>query len=216
MGRHIGTLGRQREPLDLEFGYFGATIRVHPQATDAVELEFLRAADDVDMSALDGVDMSTVDAVDPERLQAALRALGRAQRAAHQAVLDALHQLIHPDDFAAYWRLGMEHGQQIRDRMADVRAITTAVVEATTDFPTGRPAGSQPGPATTPPGSGDASLSPAAPASDLDVALALERGRPDLQEFYVMQAEEREQAEREAREKAAKDRAKLATAGLAT
>ncbi len=215
MGRNIGTLGKARDPLDLEFTYFGSVIRVHPQATDAVELEFLQAGRDIDMSALEGVDLSKVDAVEPEKLQAAIRAMGQAVAAGMLAVDTALRQLIHPEDFARYWRLGMEHGQQIRDRMADVKAITDAVVEATTDFPRGPRAGSPAGPATTGPGSGDGSPSPAGPpATELEQALALERGRPDIQEFYLMLAEDRENREREAREQAAKDREKLAAAGM--
>lgn len=216
MGRNIGTLGRDRDPLDLEFTYFGSTIRVHPQATDAVELEFLSAGRDIDMSALEGVDLSKVDAVDPEKLQAATLAMGKAVAATLGALDGALRQLIHPDDFARYWRLGMEHGQQIRDRMADVKAITDAVVEATTDFPRGPRGASSPGPAGTPPASEAGSpLAAGLPATDLEKALALERGRPDIQEFYLMLAEERERADREAKDQVAKDQQKLEAAGLA-
>lgn len=215
MGRNIGTLGKARDPLDLEFTYFGSTIRVHPQATDAVELEFLQAGRDIDMSALEGVDLSKVDAVEPEKLQAALRAMSQAVQAGMRAVDTALRRLVHPDDFALYWRLGMEHGQQIRDRMSDVKFISDAVVEATTDFPHGLRAGSPVGPATTPPGSGDASPSPAGPPpTDLERALALERGRPDIQEFYLMQAEDAERARNETRDQEARDRRKLAEAGM--
>lgn len=220
MGRNIGTLGRTREPLDLEFSYFGATIRVHPQATDAVEMEFLRVGGDVDMKELEGVDLAQIDALPRDKQVKLLRAMGRRVEAAHTALMTSLRALIHPDDYDMYWRLGMEHGQQIRDRMADVRAITTAVVEATTDFPTGPLSGSPAGPATTPPASGDASPSPAPPAargraSDLEMSLALERGRPDLQEFYVMEAEAREAAARQQRDQEQRDQQKLAAAGLA-
>ncbi|MET8908389.1 hypothetical protein [Micromonospora sp. NPDC004551] len=216
MGRNIGTLGRQRDPLDLEFTYFGSTIRVHPQATDAVELEFLQAGRELDMSALEGVDLAKVDALDPEQQVKLARVMGQAVAATYRVLEGALRQLIHPDDWARYWRLGMENGQQIRDRMADVKAITAAVVEATTDFPTGPPSASPPGPATTPPASGDALPSPvtAPRGSDLERALALERGRPDIQEFFVMQAEAEERERREARDREARDQEKLAAAGL--
>ncbi|MBM0275093.1 hypothetical protein [Micromonospora tarensis] len=213
MGRSIGSLGRQRDPLDLEFDYFGQTVRIHPHATDAVELEFLQAGRDIDMSALDGVDLSQVDAMAAADQARLVRAMGQATAAAYRAVLDALRRLIHPDDWDTYWRLGMENGQQIRDRMSDIKAITTAVVESTTDFPTGRPAASPTGPETTPPASTADSPSPA-PASDLEVAMALERGRPDIQEFYLMQVEDKERAERDARERTARDQRQLAAAGL--
>lgn len=213
MGRNIGTLGRAREALDLEFGYFGSTIRIHPQASDAVELEFLRAAEEIDISALQGVDLAQVEAMGVDEQAQVLRTLSQATRAAHQAMLTALRQLIHPDDWDTYWRLAREHGQQTRDLMADVRAITAAVVEATTDFRTGRRSASPAGPGATPPGSGAASSSPAQPGSDLDMALALERGRPDIQEFFVMEQESRDRADREARERAERDQAQLVAAG---
>jgi hypothetical protein len=214
VGRNIGTLGQAREPLDLEFSYFGATIRVHPHATDAVELEFLEAGRDLDLSELEGVDLAQVDALDPEQHARIARTFGQAVAVGARALMDALRQLVHPDDWAAYWRLGMENGQQTRDRMADIKAITSAVVEATTDFPSGRPSGSPRGRATTPPGSTAGSSSPEHP-SDLEVALALERGRPDLQEFYLMQHENQTQQQREKREQDLNDQRRLAAAGLA-
>lgn len=214
MGRSIGSLGRQRDPLDLEFDYFGSTLRVHPHATDGVELEFLEAGRDIDTSAFDGVDLAQVDSLTPADQAKLVRAMGQATAAAYSTVLNALRRLIHPDDWDTYWRLGMEHGQQIRDRMADIKVITTAVVEETTDFPTGRPAASPTGPGGTPAASTGGSRS-AAPASELEMALAMERGRPDLQEFYVMQAEDKDRAAQEDREKAARDQRQLAAAGLA-
>lgn len=214
MGRNIGTLGQSREPLDLEFTYFGQVIRVHPHASDSVELEFLRAAKDVDVSALEGIDLSKVDALDAQAQAKLAQTMGRAAYASYKALIAALRQLIQPDDWDTYWRLGQEHGQQLRDRMADVKAITVAVVEATTDFRTGQPSGSPAGRVSTQPGSGDVSPSPAGPSTNLERALILERGRPDIQEFFVMQAEDRERAAREAREREARDRAKLAAAGI--
>jgi len=219
MGRNIGTLGQRREPLDLEFSYFDDTvIRVHPQATDAVEIEFLEAARDIDMSALEGLDLSKIDAMDPEQQVKLIRTMSAATAAGYGSLLTSLHRLIHPDDFEKYWRLGMEHGQQIRDRMADVRAITTAVIEATTDFPSGQRSASPSGPATTPPSSAVASPSPPAPrpGTDLEIALALDRGRPDIQEFYVMEAEQRAAMAQEERDRVARDARKLAEAGLTT
>ncbi|MEV7264711.1 hypothetical protein AB0N38_14275 [Micromonospora aurantiaca] len=214
MGRSIGTLGRSRERLDLEFRYFDAVIRVHPAATDAVELEFLEAARGVDVAALEGIDTSDVASLTPDKAAEVARVMGRAVYASYRALLESLHRLIHPDDWETYWRVGMEHGQTVTDRMRDMKAITRAVTEATTDFPTGQRSASPGGPATTPPGSADGSPSPA-PASDLERALALERGRPDIQEFYLMQAEAEERQRREALQREKRDREKLAAAGLA-
>lgn len=194
MGRSIGQLGTRREPLDLDFTYFGATIRVHPHASDRVELEFLDAGRDVDFDALSGSNLAELDEAEAAKK---LSTLSRALVRAHRLIKDSLREVVHPDDFDTYWRLARENGQQIVDLMADLKRITAAVVEAETGFPTTPPSASQPGPATTPAKSADGSSSEAAAAlSDTDAALRLLRGRPDLQEFVVM-AEEMTQAEQQ-------------------
>lgn len=190
MGRSIGQLGTRREPLDLDFTYFGATVRVHPQASDTVELEFLDAGKDLDLSALEGVDLAKLDETESEKVIAAASAVSKAVAAGYRLIKGSLRRVIHPDDFDTYWRLAVENGQQIRDLMADLKRITAAVVEAETGFPTTPPSASQPGPATTPAKSADGSSSEVAAAlSDTDAALVLLRGRPDLQEFVVLAEE---------------------------
>lgn len=214
MGKNIGTLGKQREPWDLEFTYFGEVVRVHPQATDAIEIEFLDAAGDIDLEELQAVDMNEIEALPIEKRLEMLRSMNKVVERGHRALMSALHNLIHPDDFDKYWKLGVAHGQQVRDRMADVRAITAAVVEATTDFPTGQQSDSPPGPSPTPPSSAAGSPSRVAHPTDLQVALALERGRPDIQEFYVMEAERVAAEQSEQREATERERRKLIEAGL--
>lgn len=207
----MGTLGTPREPLDIEFTYFDATVRVHPYATDGVEIEFLEAGRNIDMSALEGVDLSHTEDLSPEQMISIAATMGKVVEAGYRSLIDALRALIHPDDFEKYWRLGQENGQLVKDRMTDIRAITRWVVAASTGFPTGRPGGSTAGPTPTGPGSSAGSSSP---GTDLRKALALERGRPDIQEFYVMQAEDADRRAREEREQAAADQRKLAAAGL--
>lgn len=230
MGRNIGTLGQQRPELDLEFTYFDATIRVHPHATDAVEIEFLEAGKDIDLSELENLDMAKIEAMSVEDQGKLLATFSKAQVAGHKALMTALRRLIHPEDFPTYWQLASDHGQRIRDLMADIQALTQAVVESATDFPTPRRFASPPGPATTravsevslpsadvpalPPQLDPPPASPVREGTDLERALALERGRPDIQEFYIMLAEERQNAVREQQEREARDRAKLAAAGL--
>lgn len=212
MGKNIGSLGRKREPLDLEFDYFGTTVRMHPYATDAVEVEFIEAAMDVDLDELVNMDLAKFDAMPAEAQVKALHDLTAAQRKGFLAMMRSLRYLIHPDDFDAYWKIGNDNGQQVRDRMLDIKALTEAVIEATTDFPTQPPSLSQAGRGTTAPSS--EVVSPSPEVSDFERAMALERGRPDIQEFFVMEQEAKEQAVRDAREAARKDREKLAEAGL--
>jgi hypothetical protein len=191
MGRSIGRLGVQREPVDLDFEYFGATIRVHPQASDTVELDFLDLGRDLDLTGLEDRDLKDLD---DEQAMAAVTAMSRAVAAGYRLVKGSLQRVIHPDDWAAYWRLALDNGQRVNDLMRDLKAITAAVVEADTGFPTTPPSGSPDGPGSTPPRSGGGSSSAAAPPlSDADKALALLRGRPDLQEFVVL-TEEKDQA----------------------
>jgi hypothetical protein len=218
MAKTIGTLGRTRPPLDLDFDYFGAKVRVHPAANDSVEIDFMEAGKHIDTSALEAVDFEHLDTLSTEEQAALLRTLGEATQAGYDVLMGTLRRLIHPDDFDLYWRLGMENGQQIRDRMADIRALTTAVVEETTDFPIGPPSDSPRGPSTTPASSGAGSRSVETVelprGTDLERALALERGRPDIQEFYVMEAEQAKAREAETAAKDARDRRKLTEAGL--
>ncbi|AGL19497.1 hypothetical protein [Actinoplanes sp. N902-109] len=194
MARNIGTLGTPRTPVDLEFTYFGATIRVHPQASDAVELDFLDAGRHVQVDQLRDIDLATLD---EEQTRAAVSTLSQAVLAAHRLIKDSLRAIIHPDDFELYWKLARDNGQHIRDLMADLKSVTAAIVEAETGFPTTPPAGSPPGPDSELVKSAGGSSSAAAPASsDADKALVLLSGRPDLQEFVVLQ-EETDQARQE-------------------
>jgi hypothetical protein len=211
VGRNIGALGHARAPIDLEFTYFGVTVRVHPQATDAVEVEFLQASQEIDMDELAAIDFDKIESMEEEARMALIRKLGRVQQAGYKALMSSLRRLIHPDDFDAYWKVGMENGQQVRDRMADIRAITSAVAEAVTDFPTGQRSGS---PVTPEPTRASSEAGSSSHPSELTTALALERGRPDLQEFYVMVAEQQAAMDQEAKDREAKDREKLRAAGV--
>ena len=187
MARSIGDLGVRREPVDLEFRYFGATIRVHPAASDTVELEFLDAGRDIDLDALQGKDLTELS-LDEKR--AAVSTIGKAVRAGYLLIKGSLQQVIHPEDWPTYWRLAHENGQQISDLMADLKRITTAVVEADTGFPTMPPSASADGPESTQQSYGGASSSaPGRRDSDADKALRMLTSRPDLQEFIVMQEE---------------------------
>jgi hypothetical protein len=214
MGKNIGRLGQQRADLDLEFDYFDQVVRVHPHATDAVEIEFLEAAKDIDLAEMENLDLAAIEAMPEDDRMRLLRSMSHAAQAGHRALMTSLRRLIHPDDFDTYWKVGNEHGQQLRDRMADIRAITAAVVEATTDFPTRQPSASPPGRTPAPPSSVAGSPSPGTHPTDLTVSLALERGRPDIQEFYLLEHERLEQETREVREREERDRRKLTEAGL--
>lgn len=223
MARSIGVLGTVHEPLDLEFVYFGATIRVHPRASDTVELEFLEAGRDIDLTVFD----KPVADLPEEEMAAAVGKMGQALARVNLLMRDSLQKLIHPDDFDTYWKLAAENGQLIRDLAADIKRITASVVEADTGFPTTPPSGSPDGQGPTPPRSADDSSSAAEPEPtsaevatgevlppDLVASLALERGRDDIQMVYVMQYLTQRQMEREQADRDRRDREKLAAAGI--
>jgi hypothetical protein len=188
VSRSIGTLGRKREPLDLEFDYFGTRIRVSPDASDVAELEFLEIARGANLDMRDLEGLSAAELEDEAKVQDVVRRTNQVIINTYGLIRDKLREMIHPEDFDAYWRLARENRQMVSDLMADMQAITASVVEASTGFPTMPPADSPPTLASTLQNSGGGSSS--APASDTAKALELRRGRPDLQEFFVLAEEQ--------------------------
>ncbi|MEU1810947.1 hypothetical protein [Micromonospora aurantiaca (nom. illeg.)] len=192
----IGSLGRKRPALDLTFDYFGETIRVAPGASNLVEMEFMEKAKGIQITA-DGLDLDNLDTADEASTAKAVAAVAKMAELATDVVVGTLRKLIHPDDWATYWRLAQLNGQMLDDLMADQKAILAAVTEAAAGFPTGPSSGSSPSPASTParfevdlpsPATSTPSL-PAAGPTSADRALNLLHGRPDLQEFVVMKEE---------------------------
>ncbi len=143
------------EQEDLSFGWFGATIRIGPEFGDIVFADWAE-------------EFTQIDDDDPRA--------GYANKVLWQ-------RLIHPDDFAEFWRLAREHRQGTAQLARLFRSLETALVEAETDRPTTRPGDSSPGPKTAPGNSMATSFGPGS-----DVSAAAERaaarleaqGRPDL------------------------------------
>lgn len=184
----IGSLGKKKPAVDLDFDYFGQTIRVNPTASDLVEIEFLRTASGVD---LDDIDLSAeLTAESFAELSPESQAkLTKAARSGADMAVNSVKQLIHPDDWDRFWSTAIVNGQDLADLLELQKAITAAVAEAAAGFPTGPSSDSSDGPASTPPRSVAVSPSPARAPSVADGALAMLRGRPDLQEFVVMNEE---------------------------
>lgn len=185
----LGTLGRQRQPIDMDFDWFGQTIRVHPMASDLVEYDFIERAASIDLAGLD-LDKIRADGQITADNIGDLQKLVAASQAASQAQMASIKNLIHPDDWDRFWKLAIDNGQNLDDLAQVQRTITAALA----DFPTGPPSDSSDGrtPPETAPSSTAASLL-RAPVTDADKALAAWRGRPDLQEFVVMQEEAEKQ-----------------------
>jgi hypothetical protein len=114
----LGSLGVQRDAVDLDFEYFGEMIRVHPDATDLGVADLMSAFGEVDIEDEEG----------------AKEVMG--------GVAGFLRDNIHPDDRDLFWRTAKANRQQLKDIIAVVKAITEAVAEAASGFPTGQPSDS--------------------------------------------------------------------------
>jgi hypothetical protein len=178
---HIGSFGVERPPIDMDFDYFGTTIRVHPDASDTVLTDFMLAASDMELP-----DIDPAASMDAGTLRAATAATVKAQR----MVTDFLRALIHPDDWEAFNFLALKHRQQ----QINLMEVGKSIIEAVSRFPTGLPSDSRGGRTSTPPNSTDGSSSPEAltpPRSpeDTDTVRALEmlRGQP-WNQMAVLQA----------------------------
>lgn len=165
----VGTFGTERpQAEDLTFGYFGAEYRVHPDAGELALVDFLDLAAAIEIAA-DGTPT-------PEQLGEGARQV--------KAIVDALRELVHPDDFAAFWKAAKAHRQTIED----LTEVAMGLAAAAADRPTERPSDSSDGPQRTEPSSTADSSSQ---DKRLSVARRLEeQGRPDLA-LVVLDAPER-------------------------
>lgn len=171
----LGEFGTPRDAVELDFQWFGTTIRVHPDASDLRTADFLLEFGDLDM--------------DDEA----------SARRAMEVMSEHLLGQIHPDDRDEFWRLAKANRQQ----MADIMAVSKAITEAVAGFPTPQSSDSAPTPPRTGPrSSGTASsraqrraAERAAPRQKdrrdvvTDNALSLLEGRPDLKLALVRQRE---------------------------
>lgn len=105
---HIGNFGVDRPPLEADFGWFGATIRVEPNLTDTVLVEFLRKASTIEND------------IGPEAMS---------------AIQDFLSACIHPDDFEEFWQLGRDNRQGIQDLMLVAYGILEVATDRPTPVP---------------------------------------------------------------------------------
>lgn len=133
---HLGSFGRDRPANEATFGYFDATLRVHPNLSDVAIVELF----DI---------MGSVADLDENDPKAASTAVGGIR-----SVADVL---VHPDDVPEFWRLTREH----RQTMEDIAELAMALLSALTDRPTSRPSASSDGPTIIEATSEDASRSPA-------------------------------------------------------
>lgn len=119
--QNLGDFGVQHDAhAELEFGYFGQTIRVHPDAGELTYVEFMAKA-------------------------AVLEDTPQNQTEGLVITMEFLHNQIHPDDWDSFYTLAKHNHQKLEDLML----ISRAIVEAVAAFPTGQQSGSAPTSSTT-------------------------------------------------------------------
>lgn len=115
----LGDFGTPREAYDETFGYFGATIRVHPDLSDLALIDFAVMGDSIDEET------------------SGTEAIG--------AVMSMLRAVVHPEDFDEFWSLSKANRQTVDDLTDVVEKLVVAVTER----PTQRPSASSRGQRST-------------------------------------------------------------------
>lgn len=109
MAHHsLGELGKPREPVDMDFLWFGETIRVAPTAGDRELLDFLERAAQIDAS--DEVSSMVI-------------------------VKQFLLSQVHGEDWARFMQVSKENNQQFVDFLQLAKDIVTAVSKFPTGRP---------------------------------------------------------------------------------
>lgn len=105
---HIGDFGTERPPLEATFGWFGNTIRVEPNLTDTILMDFLSKASGID------------DEAGPEAMK---------------AVEDFLASMIHHEDYPTFMQVGRARRQNIEDLMTVAYSILEVATDRPTQAP---------------------------------------------------------------------------------
>jgi len=103
----LGSLGKQYDPADVTFDWFGTEIRCSPEISDTVMIDFVEKG-------------SAIDIDSPE---------------SWSVIKDFLRSCVHPDDFDTYWSLALKHRQQMDDHMDVMYALIEAAAGRPTGPP---------------------------------------------------------------------------------
>jgi hypothetical protein len=104
LGSHMGDFGQEREPVDLTFGWFGRTMRVHPKASVLREVDFVDKA-------------LKFEAGDPRNLT---------------WILHQMRMVVHEDDFDEFWALALDKGQREDDLITLHQTIIAGIAQRPT------------------------------------------------------------------------------------
>lgn len=177
----LGDLGEEK-PLHREtFGWFGTRIRVHPSASEAVLVDFVDKAEDINLPD-NPEDLKD----DPESRRKMFAAFGE--------VKNFVRRMIHPEDFETFWTTGVEHGYGLMDFMG----VSYKLLELVSGHPSPAPVDSsttrratQPKSAadSSQPGEDDSSNLPLSEVQRRVKAKFEQAGRPDFALMVLESAE---------------------------
>jgi hypothetical protein len=108
MGQSLGAFGAQHDEIDASFEYFGIIVRVHPDMSDLIMLEF----------------MDKLGSIDEEDVAAGF-----------QAMRNLLTGVIHPDDYDTFWRTARANRQTVKDLMEVAAAVIGSAADRPTERP---------------------------------------------------------------------------------
>lgn len=103
MVAYLGELGTKVEQEPIEFGWYGATMRAHPTATELPLVDFQEKAL-----------REEIDDNDPK---------------AAVMLKDLLRCYVHPDDFGDFWAISQRNGVGLEGQMAVVMAVIEQLAE---------------------------------------------------------------------------------------
>lgn len=157
----LGDLSGPTTTIELDFEWFGHTIRVNPNASDLDLVEFM----------IDGTQTQEADDV------ASMHALGRY-----------MQRLIHPEDFRLFWDTAKDHGQGLEQILKTTQTIEAAIADFRTGQPgvsSGGPATTAPKSKAVSSRPAAHGRSGAVTEQETAQVLQLFRGRPDLQTIVI-------------------------------
>ncbi len=109
----LGDLGVAKPKVADSFGWFGTEIRINPNLTDLVLMDFAEKASEIDENS-------------PEVLG---------------FVKMQMRLVIHTEDFDAFWSAALENGQDSSDLMLVMKTIVETTAQRPTRLPAGSSAG---------------------------------------------------------------------------
>lgn len=100
----LGSLGREYDPADVTFDWFGTEIRCNEEISQTALVDYMEKAATIDQESAEAISFTK----------------------------DFLRACIHADDFDTYWSLALKHRQEIEDHMRVAKSVIEAATKRPT------------------------------------------------------------------------------------